>query len=198
MPASRYVVWADELAVHPEDDELHIEAPQLHFITGSSLERLKNGVSVPYDFQLSLSLDSPTNLYDRAVERFAISYDLWEEKYSVTRLSTSTSLRGGMSRRLRERRSASHLSASAAETWCLDNVGLPISGIDPQRMFWLRLEVRSADPKTVPPLFDDSGISLTRLIDLFSHAPHAGQQHWTLETGPMRLSAIRKPVGRGS
>src|SRR5689334_21045456 len=96
-------LWAEELEVLSRDDELHVSAPKLHFLTGSSLDRLKNGLVVPFDFQLSLSLDSRTNLYDRAAERFAISYDLWEEKYSVSRISSSTSLRGTARRRSWER-----------------------------------------------------------------------------------------------
>jgi len=89
---------AEELVLHARDDELQISAPRLHFLTGPSLDRLKNGASVNYDFQLSLSLGSRTNLFDRAVERIGVSYDVWEEKYKVTRLSGSSTLRGAVSR----------------------------------------------------------------------------------------------------
>jgi hypothetical protein len=189
---------AQDLVVHSQDDELHINAPKLHFLTGASLDRLKNGAAVPFDFQLSLSLDSRTNLYDRSAERFAISYDLWEEKYSVTRLSSSNTMRGALGRRSHERRSVSHLTAEGAENWCIDSVAVSSSGIAPAQFFWVRLEVRSVDPKESSPLFGESGISLTRLIDLFSHPPRTGQQRWALESGPLRLSEMRKPGTRGS
>ncbi len=189
---------ADDLTVEPRDDEMHIIAPRLHFLTGTSLERLKNGTAVPFDFQLSLSLDTRTNLYDRSAQRYAVSYDLWEEKYSVTRLSSSSTLRGATSRRSHERRSVSHLSADGVERWCIGNVAVSMSGIAPGQLFWVRLDVRSVDPKESAPLFGDTGVSLSRLIDLFSHPPRSGQQHWTLDAGPLRLSDLRKPGTRGS
>lgn len=180
------------------DEELHINAPRLHFITGTSLDRLKNGADARFDFQLSLSLDSRTNLFDRAVERIAVSYDLWEEKYSVTRLSSTSTLRGTLSRRSHEFRSASHLTAEGAENWCVDNLAVSTSGINPSQLLWMRFEIRTVDPKETSPLFGDTGVSLTRLIDLFSHPPRTGQQRWSLETGPIRLSDIRKSTLRGS
>jgi hypothetical protein len=188
---------AEDLILHPREDELHISAPRFHFLTGSSMDRLKNGATVNYDFQLSLSLDSRTNLFDRAVERIAVSYDLWEEKYSVTRMSGSSTLRGAISRRSHERRSASHLTPQGAEGWCISDLAVSTNGINPDQSLWVRLEVRSVDPKETSPLFGDSGISLTRLIDLFSHPPHSGQQRWTLESGPVRLSDLRS-LNRGS
>lgn len=188
---------AEELVLHSRDEELHISAPRLHFLTGASLDRLKNGAAVNYDFQLSLSIDSRTNLYDRAVERIVVSYDLWEEKYSVTRMSGSSTLRGAVSRRSHERRSASHLASESAESWCLSDLAVTTNGINPNQFLWVRLEVRSMDPKDSEPLFGDTGISLTRLIDLFSHPPRSGQQRWALEAGPVRLSDLRS-LNRGS
>lgn len=191
-------MFAQELVVQSQDDELHVAAPKLHFLTGASLDRLKNGATEPYDLQLSLWVDNRSNLFDRAVARFAVSYDLWEEKFGVTRISGSNTLRAGITRRSRERRSVSHLTADAAESWCIDNLALPMSGLEPRQMLWLRLEVRSADPKDSTSLFGDSGVSLTRLIDLFSHPPRSGQQRWTLDAGPLRMSEIRRPGTRGS
>ncbi len=198
LTALAFAMASEELGVHSGDDELHITAPRLHFLTGSSLDRLKNGAAVPFDFQLSLSAGSRTNLFDRAVERIAISYDLWEEKYSVTRLSGSGTLRGAIARRSHERRTASHLTAAAAERWCIDNMAVSKGGLDPSQALWVRLEVRSAEPKDANPLFGDTGVSLNRLIDLFSHPPRSGQQHWTLEAGPLRLSEVRRAGAHGS
>ena len=187
----------EELILHSREDELHISAPRLHFLTGPSLDRLKNGASVNYDFQLSVSLDSRTNLFDRAVERIGVSYDVWEEKYKVTRMSGASTLRGAVSRRSHEWRSASDLTAESAENWCISDLAVSTGGIKPSQLLWVRLEVRSLDPKESAPLFGDTGMSLARLIDLFSHPPRSGQQRWTLETGPVRLSEVRS-VTRGS
>jgi hypothetical protein len=188
-------MFANELALHRREQELHIRAPNLHFLNGASLDRLKNGAAVPFDFHLSLAVDSSSNLYDRAVERFVISYDLWEEKYSVTKLWGSSSMRGSSRRGMRERRSVSHLSATAAESWCIDNIAVSTSGLDPNRRMWVRLEVRSSDPRDMPPIIGESGISISRLIELFSHPPRSGQQRWTLQTGPIRLADLGSLVG---
>jgi hypothetical protein len=48
---------------------------------------------------------------------------------------------------------------------------------------WVRLEVRSSDPRDMPPIIGESGISISRLIELFSHPPRSGQQRWTLQPG---------------
>lgn len=191
-------MFAEELIVHRRDGELHISAPRLHFITGASLERLRNGAAIPYDFQLSIAADTRTNVIDRVLQRFIVSYDLWEEKYSVTKLSSSGSMRGGSFGGSRERRSVSHLSARDAETWCVDNLRLSTSGINASRLLWVRLEVRVADPRDSAPLFGETGISISRLIELFSHPPHSGQQRWTLEAGPLRLNDIDRGGTRGS
>lgn len=190
---------AEDLVVHSQDDELRIVAPRLHFITGASLDRLKNSAAaVSYDFQLSLSLDTRTNLFDRAVQRIAVSYDIWDEKFSATRLSGSSTLRGAIPRRSHERRTVSNLTGQGVENWCIDNLAVSTSGLGASQFVWVRLEVRPVAPKEEPPLFGDAGVSLTRLIDLFSHPPRPGQPRWTLEAGPLRLSDIRRPGARGS
>jgi hypothetical protein len=188
---------ANELVLHRRDQELHVRAPGLSFLSGPSLDRLKNGAAVPFDFQLTLSADTSTNLYDRAVQRFVISYDLWEEKYSVTKLWGSGSMRGNPDRS-RERRSVSHLTAKAAETWCIENIAISTTGLDPNRRLWVRLEVRSSDPRDLPPLIGEAGISISRLIELFSLAPRSGQQRWVLEAGPVRLGDVRRLGGSGT
>jgi hypothetical protein len=188
---------ANELALHRRDQELHVRAPGLNFLSGSSLDRLKNGAAVPFDFQLSLSTDTSTNLYDRAVQRFVISYDLWEEKYSVTKLWGPGSMRGSLGGK-RERRSVSHLTAKAAEAWCIENIALSTTGLDPSRRLWVRLEVRSSDPRDLPPLIGESGISISRLIELFSVPPRSGQQRWVLESGPVRLADLGRLTGSGT
>ena len=76
------------LLIRREGDHLlRISAPQIRFLTGKSLERLKNATSVSFVSQISLSLDSAGNVVTRKVDRFVLSYDLWEEKFKATRLT---------------------------------------------------------------------------------------------------------------
>ena len=186
----RQGLCAEALRPRLEGDHLRVSAPQLHFLTGKPLERLHNGASMAFDFQLSALADRPSTattprILERAVERFLMSYDLWEEKFSISRSS-------------RPARSVSHLSVVAAEAWCLENLSLPAAALAPDKPFWLRLELRVEDPKDRPGVVADPGIILTRLIELFSRPSRSQQASWLVEDGPFRLADLSKAKGRGS
>ncbi len=116
-----FAMLASEIAVHWRNEEIHVAAPKLHFISGNSLNRLKDGAAVPFDFQLMVWSASRSVPLGRAFERFVVSYDVWEEKYSVTKL------RGIVT--ARENKTVSNLTATAAEAWCIDNIAVPAAGI---------------------------------------------------------------------
>ncbi len=183
IPVSR-VLSAASLSAHWDGDNIHVAAPQLHFLTGRPLERLKNGLSVMFLSQLTLSTDAHLTVFRRLPERFVVSYDLWEGKFSVTRLGGSP-------------RSVSHLSPAAAEAWCVESMVISAAGLDPRREFWLRFELRATDPKEEAAVLGEPGINITRLIEIFSRRPRSEQPHWTLEAGPLRLAEIRKTAARG-
>ena len=182
-------MWAAEVGVHWRNEEIHVSAPKLHFITGNSLDRLKNGGAVPFDFQLLVWGESRGNPMARALERFVVSYDLWEEKFSVTQLRGSVAAR--------ENRSISHLSATAAEAWCIDNIGVPATGLRGDQPLYVRLEVRSVENKQGPGLVGETGISLSRLVEVFSHPARPEQQRWAVEAGPLKLDDLKRGA-RGS
>lgn len=161
-------------------DFLEISAPSLHFLTGQQLERLRNGAAVPFDFQLTLSAGPSSPMLYRSLERFVVSYDLWEERFSVVRLRNF-------------RRSAPHLTATAAETWCLENIGIPANSVPGDKTLWLKLEIRSAESKQVAAIPDDGGISLTTLVEIFSRPTRNPQDHWVRESAPFHLSELRRP-----
>jgi len=62
--------------------------------------------AVPFAFQLAVSADHWDSVLDRDIERFVLSYDLWEEKLAIAKLGSP-------------RKSVSHLAASAAEAGAL-------------------------------------------------------------------------------
>ncbi|MGH9664041.1 MAG: hypothetical protein ACRD9L_06435, partial [Bryobacteraceae bacterium] len=173
-----FAMWAEELIVHWKENSLHLSAPKLHFLEGKPLDRLKNGDSVPYDFQLTLWVGSRDTVFERYADRFVFSYDLWEEKFSVTKARAP-------------RRSISHLTADAAESWCLGNLQISTAGIGGEKPLWMRLEIRSEEPKEQPPILGDPGVSLTSLIEIFSRPARGAQPHWTLDAGPLRLDDIK-------
>jgi hypothetical protein len=165
-----------------DGDNLHVAAPRLHFLTGKPLERLRDGATVVFLSQLTVFADSRTNLFRRTAERLVMSYDLWEERFAVTRLGTVA-------------RSKSHLTAEAAESWCLESLLIASSGMAPDRLFWLRFEMRAPDAKELSTVVRGDGISITGLIEMFSRNPGPEEPHWALEAGPLRLSELaRAPV----
>jgi hypothetical protein len=178
---------AQELLVHNGGDQLHITAPKLHFLSGKPLERIQNGNAVAYDFQLSvLGGESKTAVLRRNFERFVFSYDLWEERFSVTRMRSTQN-------------SASHLTMAAAEAWCLDNMTFSSSGLPANQVIWIRLEVRAQDPKEPGPAPGEQGISIASLIEIFGRAGKSKQpQYWRLEAGPLKLADLRTAAGRGA
>jgi len=163
---------------------LHVLAPGLHFLKGKSLERLKDGATVAILGQLTLSLDANVTIATRAIARFALSYDIWEERFSVSRFAAAhqeTAARG-----------ASHLSPEAAEAWCLDHLTVDTSVLPIGRQFWIRLELRIEDGREGNQIIGEPGINLTRLIEIFSRPARAQQQRWQLDAGPLHLADLRR------
>jgi hypothetical protein len=172
------------LGVTWDGDNLHVAAPNLHFLTGQPLNRLKNGASVVFLSQLTLFLNGHTTEFRRVADRLVLSYDLWEEKFSVTRLGVP-------------RASRSHLTAQQAEAWCLDSLFMPALGLAPDRLFHLRFDLRTADARELKSVVGEPGISITGLIEIFSRKPGPEEPHWSLEAGPLRLSDLVRTPGRG-
>jgi hypothetical protein len=172
-------VLAQDLALRRAGDELRVAAPRLHFLTGKPLERMRNGASVTYDMQLSILSDTRQVTLRRGFERFVLSYDLWEERFSVTRVRTV-------------RASAAHLTAEAAESWCLEHISVPEAGLATDRPVYVRLDVRALEEKDRRRYDDEDVLSLGRLIDLFSRAgaPPPGTS-WRAEAGPIRLQNVK-------
>jgi hypothetical protein len=181
---------AEELILNTHDNRLEFSAPRLHFLAGKPLEALHNAAPVSFDFQATLWSGTRTHIFRRTAERFVVSYDLWEEKFSVTKLQAP-------------RKSVSHLLAKAAESWCVEQMSMDLTGLDSGDPLWARLEVRAQDGRTGGSVFgrgniSDSGISLTSLIEIFSRPAQSTQSHWSLDAGPFTLDDLKRSHGRGS
>jgi hypothetical protein len=183
---------SDTLAVRLDGDYLRVSLPNIDFLKGKPLDRLKDGVSVAYVGQITITtspVSSPASITPlaRSVARFALSYDIWEERFSVTKIGPSPE----------SRRSASHLSAQATEAWCLDNLTIDRSLLPADREFYVQLDLRAEDPKDDLGIVGDPGINLTRLIELFGRPPRSPQQRWLFSSGPQRLADLKKTEIRG-
>lgn len=182
--ATAAAVFAQDVLVKVSGDHLQIAAPALHFLTGKPLDHLKNGRSVPFDIQVSILTDGKMTVVRRSFERFVVSYDVWEEKFSVARMRTT-------------RATVSHLSASGAEAWCLNKFSLPTAGLSEDKPFWVRIDVRAQDGRERGNGEEESSLSISTLIDLFSRTARApGDSFWRADSAPVRLSELRRAAGR--
>jgi hypothetical protein len=172
-------VSTEDLFVRRSGDIIHVLAPRLHFLSGTALQRLHDGATVPFDFQLTISAGVKSNVVGRSLARYMLSYDVWEEKFRVVRLGNFGKL-------------GSHLSASAAEAWCLQNTFVPAGALPTDQPLWARLELRSVETKEQAAITADQGISITTLIQLFSHPIRPQQDHVVLESASFRLADLKQ------
>jgi hypothetical protein len=176
---------SQEVEVRLLNDRLQVSAPGLHFLTGKPLEQLKNGASVAFDIQLSvLTLtDSRQTVLHRSFDRFVLSYDVWEEKFSIARMRSTSN-------------SALNLTASAAEAWCVSRFQLLTANLPADKPLWVRIDVRANEgrDRRLAEAEPDEGFSLSALIDLFGRTarPRAGASQWRAESAPFQLAALRR------
>lgn len=172
------------LAVSLDGDFLHVATPNFSFLRGKSLERLKDGASVAFIAQLTIS-SSPNYIIpdERAGARFAVSYGIWEDKFSVTTITD----------RPDQKRTVSHLSGPDAEAWCLDKLTISRAKLPADRPFYVQLELRVEDPRDQSGLIGDTGLSIKRMVEIFSQPARQKQEHWAPWTaGPIRLDDLLK------
>jgi hypothetical protein len=169
---------AQTLTVDTAGDAVRIRAQGFSFLKGDPLARLKDGRSVRVELA-AMVLPAPGKSVVAATRRiFALSYDLWEERFAVTTVEKRS-------------QSVSHLALAAAEAWCVDQVAIPVNalgGLGRDLPFWVRLEYRVLD--TDPPADSkDSSYSLQGLIDVLSRRRKTDSSTHALEAGPFRLPA---------
>jgi hypothetical protein len=164
------------LTVRTVADALHVRVSGLGLIAGPVLDRLQDGRSVRIDFEL-IVLEKPNGaVVTRAQQSFNLSFDLWEQRFAVTRIGSMP-------------RSISHLTARAAEDWCLDNVTVPLAAIGRvgrDTPFWVRVEYRVPN-RTAAPETDESTFTLQTLIDVLSRRREDQDRTKSVEAGPFRL-----------
>lgn len=167
---------AQTLTVDTIGDSLKIRAPGFSFLKGDPLARLKDGRSVRVELA-ALVLPSPGKSPAAATRRvFALSYDLWEERFAVTTVEKRV-------------QSVSHLAQAAAEAWCVEQLAVPVNALGAlgrDLPLWIRLEYRILDEDgTTDPA--DSRYTLGGLIDVLSRRRKTDSSTHALEAGPFRL-----------
>ena len=175
---------AQGVTVDAVGDALKIRAPGFSFLKGDPLARLKEGRSVRVELG-GLVLPAPGKLPAAAARRvFALSYDLWEERFAVTTVEARS-------------QSVSHLALAAAEGWCVEQLTIPLTALGAlgDQPFWIRLEYRILDGDSAPEP-SDSGYTLQALIDALSRRRKTEASPHALEAGPFRTPARRSSSRR--
>jgi len=162
--------------VERQGDQLRMSAPQLHFLEGKPLEQLHNGAAVTYVFSIALTADRGAPAFHLQV-RFIVSYDLWEERFSIVQAGPPG-------------RTGSHLTPAMAEAWCLESMPVPVPALPAGKTFIAKLECSVADEAGSsgenPP-----GLTLAGLIDVFSRKRHEAPPRWEAVSGPLRLADLK-------
>jgi hypothetical protein len=178
-------VSAQGLTVDVVGDALKIRAPAFTFLNGDPLARLKDGRSVRVELA-AMVLAAPGKSPAATTRRiFALSYDLWEERFAVTAVDARS-------------QSVSHLMLAAAEAWCVEQLAIPVRALGAlgrDQPFWVRLEYRmiDADAPTDP---EGSRYTLQALVDALSRRRKSDSSSQSLEAGPFRLRPVGSPSRR--
>jgi hypothetical protein len=174
--ASPSLAAAQSLTVRAAGDMLQVRGTGLRLIEGAVADHLKDGRSVRVDFEMTI-LDKAAQgaAVTQNRQSFTLSFDLWEQRYAVTRAGSPL-------------RSISHLLARDAEAWCLENMAIPITAIGRfarDLPFWVRVEYRVQDQP--PQVETESPFTLRTLIEALSRRRPDETPGRTLEAGPFRI-----------
>lgn len=174
---------AQTLLPRLDKDSLGVRLPAFNLLTGKPLQRLKNGQSVAYDFHLQwLDSSNSSKILARSAERFVVSYDLWEENFSIVQLN-SINPKSFTARIAR-------LKIDDVNTWCLSRLQVPLLSIDKNRPTRLQLEIRSTAPKLPSPLRPEGSLDLAALVEIFSRPPVEGEIRFTATSAPFTLISL--------
>jgi hypothetical protein len=155
--------------------QVRVQAPGFRFISDQALARLKDGLTLRVEIAMRvLAGPGVTTAAAEARRTFVLSYDLWEERFAAT-------VSGGGSR------SVSHLTAAAAEAWCIEQLTVPVNGLGALRTqpFWIRLESQLVDGQTASR--EDEGLTLRGIIDTLSRRQTSEKTSHSMEGGPFKV-----------
>ena len=173
---------ATTFSVTYDGDSLYPVAPDLHFLTPKVVNRLRDSADTQAFISQLTIFGGQNEVLRQAHARLIVSYSIWEQTFTVA-------IQPGF-------RSQEGLSAARAESWCLENLAISASGLDPIKPFRMRLELRSVQRTDLSRVLGDMGISLVSMIDIFSRKAGAREETWTLNTDWLRLVELPRLSGR--
>jgi len=164
------------VTVERDGDLLRLRAPQLNFVAGAPLARLRDGQSVTYVLTASIQIHRGGARVHGLTREVIFSYDLWEERFSVVRRDDP-------------KVAASHLTTAAAEAWCVDLLALPARAAPADKAFVVKLEC-SLREENAPAADAPSAATFTGLIDFFSRKEPAAPPRWEASSLPLRAADL--------
>lgn len=166
--------------VRRDDGVLRVLPPtDFHFLEGQTLRRLQDGAGLVFTMQLSISNDQFRTINRRQVERFVLSFDLWEEKFAAVRLGLV-------------KYQQSHLTRDAAERFLFDHTGISMYGLPAGESHWIRAELRADEPRDSAGFLLDPSVTLSRLVEWFGRAQRGEAMRWSIDRGPFRLHEVER------
>jgi|SRR5690242_12992911 len=175
IAAAAAPVTAQSLTVRAAGDMLQVRGSGLRLIEGVVADHLKDGRSVRVDFEMTILDKTTGSSITQNRQSFVLSFDLWEQRYAVTRMGAAP-------------RSISHLAARDAESWCLEGMALPLTSLGRFARalpFFVRLEYRVQDQPA--PDKGESPFTLRTLIDALSRRSPGEPPGRSFEAGPFRI-----------
>jgi hypothetical protein len=167
---------AQSLTVRAAGEMLQVRGSGLRLIESAVAEHLKDGRSVRVDFEMTILDKAQGAAVTQNRQSFVLSFDLWEQRYAVTRTGAAP-------------RSISHLTARDAEAWCVENLSIPLTALgrfSRDLQFWVRIEFRVQD-QPPPPDDSQSPFALRTLIEVFSRRGGEEALGRSFVAGPFRI-----------
>jgi hypothetical protein len=166
-------IVGQSLDVRLDGEQLRVIVNRVRLLSGEPLQKLRDGASVTYVVRLAALSGQAGSVLARADYRFVISYDIFEERFQVSRIQPSP-------------RVMSHLTMAAAESMFFELSELSVRNLPADRPFWIRWECRVEDSAKDT----DSTTTLDGLVDLFGRRPTKQPARSVVEAGPFKLSTL--------
>jgi hypothetical protein len=173
------VAAAQSPVVDVSEGLVRVRPTGVALLDAASIERLKVGGLVRLDVSFAVLASRNGQQIAHRADAFRVSYDLWEERFAVTRLGPPA-------------RSASHPTGERLDAWCLAQLAIPVTelaSLAPGAPFWIQLRYSAARPERRDTDDDpENFFLLSALIDRLSRRRSTESSPRTVEAGPFSLA----------
>ena len=173
-----YAATGQSLKPRLDGELLHWSGANLRFLSSDAMQQLHDGATVSYAFRVNVSASRNGTVMSSISYHCVFSYDIWEEKYKVSRTEPGV-------------RAVSHLSEQSAQEQCLDSLTIPVASLGTDSPFWIGIEYNMEDRKATSS--EEARSILGTFVEVFSQKKGKPLAAGTLQGGPFRIAELRKP-----